>query len=79
MDCRHDIVNCRRRILAGHILRLSRDRIAYIAIDWLLESDSKNRERPIKTWRKIFKEYLAETEVNWIIMTSKLLTETKEN
>ena len=37
MDCLHDIVNCRWRILAGYIQRVSRDRISDIAIEWGLK------------------------------------------
>ena len=61
MDCLRDIVKCQRRRLAGHILRLSRDRIAHI----LRRSRcSRNTGRPLKTWRKTFKEVLAEMEIN---------------
>jgi len=38
------------------MLRLSEDRIAYIAIDWVPESSSRKRGRLLMTWRKTFIE-----------------------
>jgi len=61
----HGIAKTRRRTLAGHVLRLSRDQTAYVAMAWASEGDNRKRERPTKTWRKTFAGNLAEIEMTW--------------
>ena len=65
MDNLHDIVKCRRRRVAGHVLRLSRYRIPHTAMDWEPRCVCRNRGRSTKTLRKTFKDDLAEMELNW--------------
>ena len=46
-----DIVGTRRRKMAGHVLRLQRDRLAHTALYWVPENGRRNRGRPKKTWQ----------------------------
>ena len=50
---------------AGHMLRVSRGRITYVAMEWMPGGGRRNRGRPTKIWRKTFKDDLAEMEINW--------------
>ena len=63
MDGLHDVVKCRRRRLAGHILRLSRNRIAHAAMELVPEGSSRNRGRPNKTWRKWKSTGIMQTQI----------------
>ena len=49
----------------AHILCLSRDWRAHVAMEWVPEGGSRNRGRSTKAWRKTFIEGLAEMEDNW--------------
>ncbi|KAJ8402034.1 hypothetical protein AAFF_G00372690 [Aldrovandia affinis] len=60
-----DMVSDRRRRLAGHVLRLPRERPASVAMDWVPEGGKRKRGRPKKTWRHTFKEDLNEMGVSW--------------
>ncbi|KAJ8393818.1 hypothetical protein AAFF_G00057330 [Aldrovandia affinis] len=60
-----DMVSDRRRRLAGHVLRLPRERPASVAMDWVPEGGKRKRGRPKKTWRHTFKEDLSEMGVSW--------------
>ncbi|KAJ8405980.1 hypothetical protein AAFF_G00308680 [Aldrovandia affinis] len=59
-----DMVSDRRRRLAGHVLRLPRERPVSVAMDWVPEGGKRKRGRP-KTWRHTFKEDLSEMGVSW--------------
>ena len=50
-------VTTRRRKMAGHVLRLQRERPAHTAMYWVPEDGRRNRGRPKKTWRSTFKEH----------------------
>ena len=63
MGCRHDL-KCGRRRLGGHGLRLLRDQLIHIAMEWVPERGTSIRGRPSKTWRNTFKD-LAEMEITW--------------
>ena len=60
-----DTVSTRRRTMAGHVLRLQRERPAHTAMYWVPEDGRRNRGRPKKTWRSTFKEDLEEMGVSW--------------
>ena len=59
------IVTTRRRKMAGHVLRLQRERPAHTAMYWVPEDGKRKRGRPKKTWRSTFKEDLEEMGVSW--------------
>jgi len=59
----HDIVLCRRWRLAGLTLRLSRDRLVQVAMEWVHQGVNRKRGLPTKTWRKTFNEDLAEMDI----------------
>ena len=44
------IVTTRRRKMAGHVLRLQRERPAHTAMYWVPEDGGRKRGRPKKTW-----------------------------
>ncbi len=51
--------------MAGHVLRLQRERPAHTAMYWVPEDGRRKRGRPKKTWRSTFKEDLEEMGVSW--------------
>ena len=65
MERLQDIVTTRRRKIAGHVLRLQRERPARTAMYWMPEDGIRKRGRPKKTWRSTFKEDLEEMGVSW--------------
>ena len=67
MERLQDIVNVttRRRKMAGHVLRLQRQRPAHTAMYWVPEDGRRKRGRPKKTWRSTFKEDLKEMGISW--------------
>ena len=60
-----DIVTTRRRKIAGHVLRLQRERSAHTAMYWAPQDGRIKRGQPKKTWRSTFKEDLEERSVSW--------------
>ena len=65
MERLQDIVTTSRRKLAGHILRLQRERPAYTAMYWAPEDGIRTRYRQEKTWRSTFQEDREEMGVSW--------------
>ena len=57
MERLQDIVTTRRRKMAGHVLRLRRERPAH-TMHWVPEDGRRKRGRPKKTWQSTFKEDL---------------------
>jgi len=60
-----NIVKVRRLTLTGHILRLSPDRPASVAMLWVPDGGKTRRGRPSKTWRQTFQKDLQEMRVSW--------------
>ena len=61
-----DIVTTSRRKMAGHVLRLQRERPAHIAtMCWVPEDGRRKMGRPKTTWWSTFKEDLEEMGVSW--------------
>ena len=60
-----DIVTERRVKFAGHILRMSEDRPAEVAMKWQPLLGKRKRGRPKITWRKTFKKYLSNVNKSW--------------
>ena len=52
----------RRKRMAGHVLRLLKERPASMAMDWIPEYGRRRRGRPRKTWRRTAREDLEEME-----------------
>jgi len=46
-----EIVSTKRLRLAGHVLRLSEDRPASVAMNYVPEAERRRRRRPQMTWR----------------------------
>ena len=65
MERLQDIVTTRRRTMAGHVLRLQRERPAHTAMYWVPEDGRRKRGMPKKTWQSTFKEHLEEMGVCW--------------
>ena len=65
MERLQDIVTTRRRKMAGHVLRMQRERPAHTAMYWVPEDGRRKRGTPKKTWRSTFKEDLEEMGVSW--------------
>ncbi|XGW34022.1 hypothetical protein V3C99_018070, partial [Haemonchus contortus] len=53
MNSLHVIVARRRLRLAGHVLRMSQQRIPKIAMYWTPKGAKRGRGRPRNTWRRI--------------------------
>ena len=51
--------------MAGHVLRMQRERPAHTAMHWVSEDGRRKRGRPKKTRRSTFKEDLEEMGVSW--------------
>ena len=60
-----DIVTERRVKFAGHILRMSEDRPAEVAMKWQPLLGKRKRGRSKITWRKTFKKYLSNINKSW--------------
>ena len=60
-----DIVSERRRRMTGHVLRLPRERLASVAMEWIPEGGKRKRGRPRKTWRQTAKEDLGVNGISW--------------
>ena len=58
------IVTTRIMKVAGHVLRLQRERPAHTAMYWLPEDGRRKRRISKKTWRSTFKEDLEEVGVS---------------
>ena len=65
MERFQDIVSTRRRKMAGHVLRLQRERPAHAEMYWMPEDGRRKMGRPKKTRRSTFKEDLEEMGVSW--------------
>ena len=65
MERHQYIVTTRRRKIAGHVLRLQRERPAHTAMYWVSEDGRRKRGRPKKTRRSTFNEDLEEMGVSW--------------
>ena len=65
MERLQDIVTTRRGNMAGHILRLQRERPVHTAMYGMPEDGRRKRGRPKKTWLSTFQEDLEEMGVSW--------------
>ena len=65
MGRRQYILTTKRRKMAGHILRLRRERSVHTAMDWMTEYGRRKRGRSEMTWISTFKEDLEDVGVNW--------------
>ena len=56
-----------RQLSGIYSVRLPRDWVAHVAMEWVSEGGSRNIGRPTKTWRStlLFNENLAELEIKW--------------
>ena len=65
MERHQYIVTTRRRKIAGHVLRLQRERPAHTAMYWVSEDGRRKRGRQKKTRRSTFNEDLEDMGVSW--------------
>ena len=61
----HDVVARRRLRLAGHILRMSDERIPKTAMEWIPPDGRRPRGRPRHTWRRTFVNDIRELNIAW--------------
>ena len=51
--------------MAGHVLRMNKNRHAYVAMKWEPDNGKRKQGRPKSTWRRTFQNDLKVMDVKW--------------